>query len=109
MTIAKRLAVKEKMTPKQGFDLVGLDDFEVEPEDELYFIEHFETQKEAEAAQKARKEDDPDEVTYVFGRDYKFPEAADAGAGQKSVPATLVRDEGLAPLISTMREVLSDD
>ena len=64
---AARLKAKSKMIPKTGFNLVGVDDFEREPGEELYLIRNFPSREAAERAQKARKRTHPDEITHVYG------------------------------------------
>lgn len=64
--LKKRLAAKKEFTPKKGFNLVGVDDFE-EPGDELYLISHHATRGEAEQAKKNRKTANPDETLHIYG------------------------------------------
>ena len=45
---------KIKLTPENGFDLVGIDYF-AEPGNQLYLIEHFEMYQDALNAKKDRK------------------------------------------------------
>ena len=54
---------KIKLTPKTGFDLVGIDYF-VEPGNQLYLIEHFEMYQDALNAKKDRKNQDEYFVLY---------------------------------------------
>ncbi len=51
------------LTPESGFNLVGLDPFEV-PGKKLYLIEHFEMYQEALKAKKERK--NPDEYLILY-------------------------------------------
>lgn len=67
--IATRLKAKARMIPKKGFNLVGVDDYEREPGDELYLIAHYPSEDAAVRAQKARKRAHPDEKTYIYGPD----------------------------------------
>lgn len=67
MTIARIFAAKRRMVPKEGYNLVGVDTCEREPEDQLYLIGHYPTEEAAIAAQKTRKQRHSDEVTYVYG------------------------------------------
>jgi hypothetical protein len=60
--IDKALEDREKHTPKEGYDLVGIDDFEPIGE-QLYTISHHETRKEALEAQKKWEHSD-DTVIY---------------------------------------------
>ena len=45
---------KIKLTPKTGFDLIGIDYF-AEPGNQLYLVEHFERYQDALNAKKDRK------------------------------------------------------
>ena len=45
---------KIKLTPEQGFDLVGIDYFE-EPGNQLYLVEHFEMYQDALNAKKTER------------------------------------------------------
>lgn len=49
--IKAMLAQKKKLTPKRGFNLVGLDDFEA-PGEQLFLISQHKTEAEAKTAQK---------------------------------------------------------
>lgn len=64
--MTERMDAKDELTPDQGFNLVGFDDYE-EPGDELYLIAHFDTRAEADAALRERQSADEDEVLYVYG------------------------------------------
>jgi len=64
----KRLEAKAKMIPKEGFNLVGFDDFE-EPGDELHLAARFDTHEEADAAMKKRMKDDPSQRFFIYGPD----------------------------------------
>jgi len=46
---------KKMFTPKSGYNLVGLNDYEL-PGEQMYLIAHFNTIEEAEAAQETRKD-----------------------------------------------------
>ncbi|MDH3501984.1 MAG: hypothetical protein OEL69_05715 [Nitrosopumilus sp.] len=52
-----------KLTPENGFDLVGIDYFS-DSEEQLYFIEHFEMYQDALAAKKDRKNTDEYFILY---------------------------------------------
>lgn len=56
---------KARLTPRDGFDLVGIDFF-AGPGGRLYTIQHFETYQDALAAKKRRK--NPEEY-FVLYRD----------------------------------------
>jgi hypothetical protein len=64
--IEKMLALKEKLTPDEGFNLVAVDDFEQLGED-LFLVDHFDSLEAAEAAQAERRAENPDEKTFVYG------------------------------------------
>ena len=59
------LTEKRELTPKAGFNLVGLDDYEL-PGECLYLIAHYATRKEAEAAMKRRPVSDR---MFIYGPD----------------------------------------
>jgi hypothetical protein len=54
---------KIKLTPKTGFDLVGIDYF-TESEKELYLVKHFEMYQDALNAKKDRK--NPEEFFVLY-------------------------------------------
>ena len=54
---------KLDLTPETGFNLVGIDPFEI-PGKRLYFIEHFDRYQEALTAKKRRK--NPDEYLILY-------------------------------------------
>ena len=54
---------KLSLTPESGFNLVGIDPFEV-PGKKLYLIEHFDLYQEALKAKKERK--NPDEYLILY-------------------------------------------
>ena len=56
---------REEHTPKEGFALVGIDDFEDFGE-QLYTIEHFDTIEKAQAALKTWKESEKDDVVILY-------------------------------------------
>ena len=60
------LAQKKAMTPKKGFNLVGLDDFE-EPGSQLFVISTHKTEPEAKAAEKKYNAHNKDVRTYIYG------------------------------------------
>jgi len=63
--MSSEVAEDEKLvfTPESGFNLVGIDPFEV-PGKKLYFIEHFDLYQEALKAKKERK--NPDEYLILY-------------------------------------------
>jgi len=66
--LEKRLAAKEKLTPKAGFNLVGVDDFEPAGDD-LFLVGHYETRDEAEAEMDRRLAAQPSGKYYIYGPD----------------------------------------
>lgn len=54
---------KAKMTPENGFDLVGID-YLSDPNGQLYFIEHFERYQDALDAKRDRKNTDEYFILY---------------------------------------------
>ena len=61
----KRLAAMEKLIPKSGFNLVGVDTFE-DAGEELFLIGNFKTRAAAEA-ELAKRRKDNDEPMYIYG------------------------------------------
>ena len=63
----KALKEKAALTPKTGYNLVGLDTFG-SPEDQgLYLVDHYDEKADAEAELARRKEANPDITYYVYG------------------------------------------
>lgn len=60
---------KGSVTPKTGYNVVGVDDFEP-PGDQLYIIGHYESREEAEAA-LARWKESHEDPAYVYGPETK--------------------------------------
>ena len=54
---------KKKLTPDNGFDLIGIDYFSG-PGNQLYLVEHFEMYQDALNAKKERK--NPDEYFILY-------------------------------------------
>lgn len=63
--VEKALAHKKKFIPKDGFNLVGLDEFE-SPEEALYLIGHFDTRPAAEKEMAKRASSSADRM-FVYG------------------------------------------
>ena len=61
---------KEKFIPESGYNVVGVDDFDL-PGEQLYLIKHFAAREEAEAFLAARKKAHPGEKAYIYGPDTK--------------------------------------
>ncbi len=60
------LAQKAALTPKKGFNLVGLDDYE-DPGEQLFLISSHKTEAEATASQKRYKSRNKDVKTFIYG------------------------------------------
>lgn len=76
MSLQAMLAQKKAMTPKKGFNLVGLDDFE-EPGAQLFIISTHKTEPEAKAAEKRYNARNKDVKTYIYGPEGKAESVAD--------------------------------
>ena len=63
--MTKDIFEKEKirLTPENGFDLVGIDYF-ADSDNQLYFVEHFEKYQDALNAKKERKNSDDYFILY---------------------------------------------
>lgn len=74
--ILKRLELVEKLTPKkgEGFNVVAVEEYASDIEDELELIGHFDTRAEADAMVTEMKEQDPEVIVYVYGEDEQAPE-----------------------------------
>lgn len=57
---------KEKWIPKQGYNVVGIDDFEV-PGEQLFLVGHYVTRGEADEALKKFQERNPGHEAHVYG------------------------------------------
>jgi hypothetical protein len=71
MSVNEILTEMDQFTPEQGWNLVGLDDFEPFGE-KLYLIGHFETREEAEAVKATREasQTDPNSIydpMFIYG------------------------------------------
>jgi hypothetical protein len=66
-SVDKLLAHKAEMTPKKGFNLVGLDDYGSPDEQGLYLVAHFDSKSDAEAEKASREKLDPDQKYFVYG------------------------------------------
>jgi len=64
----KRLADKKRHIPKEGFNIVGLDDFEL-PGEQLFLIKHCATEKEAKEYLQEWQKSNKDVVTFIYGPD----------------------------------------
>lgn len=59
---------RKEMTPKKGFNCVGVDKFEV-PGEALYLVSHHGSRAEALSAAKKMKRENPADDFYVYGPD----------------------------------------
>ena len=64
------LAEKRRMTPKSGFNVVGVDAYEL-PGRKLYLIAHHATKGEAYKALAVFQKKNPGEDAHVYGPDTK--------------------------------------
>lgn len=62
----KILEAKKRVTPEQGFNVVGIDTYEM-PGEEPFVIGHYDTVEEANAMVTAYKQSYPDTPVYVYG------------------------------------------
>lgn len=67
-TMDKAFEAMKKMTPKKGYNVVGVDDYEL-PGEELFLVGNYATEEEANAACEAEKKDNPGTEYYVYGPD----------------------------------------
>lgn len=74
--IQAMLAQKRKLTPKVGFNLVGLDDFEL-PGDQLFLISHHTTEADAKKAQKVYAKTNAGIKTFIYGLHFKSENVSD--------------------------------
>lgn len=62
----KMKAEKKRWIPKTGYNVVGVDDFEL-PGEKLYLISHHGTEAEANRALAVFQKQNPEEAAYVYG------------------------------------------
>jgi hypothetical protein len=63
--IDKMLDAKERMTPTEGFNLVGVDEYE-EPGDELYLVGNFLSKNAANLERQRRLKENPTEKLHIY-------------------------------------------
>ena len=63
-------ADKKKFIPTSGYNVVGVDDFEL-PGEQLYLVGHFTSQSMADASLAKFKKANPGEIAYVYGPETK--------------------------------------
>jgi hypothetical protein len=56
---------KKKFIPKSGYNVVGVDGFDV-PGEQLYLVGHFEDKEIAEAALQRFQKENPGEDAYIY-------------------------------------------
>lgn len=66
-SVDKVLAEKKAMTPKTGYNLVGVDDFGKPDEQGLFLVGNFKTKEDAEAEKTVREHDNPDQKYFIYG------------------------------------------
>ena len=64
--LKENMTDKAKFIPKAGFNVVGVDEFEM-PGDQLYLVGHFVDEKAAKAALAKFKKANQDEQAYIYG------------------------------------------
>jgi hypothetical protein len=70
MDIKKMLDAVERLTPEDGFNLVGVDTFKALGDDEeLFLVGHYDTEEAAEAEKAARLAKDPDAVLHIYSKE----------------------------------------
>lgn len=68
--IKENAADKAKFIPKTGFNVVGVDDFEL-PGERLYIIGHFNEEKSAAEAMSKFKRENPGETVHIYDPETK--------------------------------------
>ena len=71
------LAQKKKMIPKEGYNLIGLDDYE-KAGDQLFVIDHFKSKAEAEGAEKKYKAKHRNTKTFIYGPEHAGESVSEA-------------------------------
>lgn len=74
--IEAMLRQKQAMTPKSGFNLVGLDDYE-KPGEQLFLISSHKTERDAVKAQKEYMKKNRDSQTFIYGKEGQRESVAD--------------------------------
>jgi len=64
--IEKMMAAKRALMPKEGYNLVGVDDYE-EPGEDLYLIGNYASAEDAEAAKLAKENDGCSDKMFIYG------------------------------------------
>lgn len=62
----KMMADKARFVPDEGFNLVGLDDFD-DPGEQLYLIGNYETRELAQAEMAKRRADPNADKMFIYG------------------------------------------
>jgi hypothetical protein len=65
--VDKRIKAIERFTPLVGFNVVGLDELESDPECELYLVGWCATREAADELVAERRREDPDEILFIYG------------------------------------------
>ncbi len=81
---AMRLDRVEAMIPKSGFNVVRVDSFAREIEDEIELVAHFESRDEADAFLREMLVEDPEQVLYIYPSDENDAESGSARSMQKN-------------------------
>ena len=93
--MGKMLAAKQRFIPKRGFNVVGVDTFEM-PGEELYLIAHYDSEEEANASQQAYQQAHPDVPVYVYG-----PEGEEGATPEQPVQKAM---DFVHPIVEKDRE-----
>jgi hypothetical protein len=68
----KRLAAIAEFTPTSGYNVVGVDDYEL-PGDELYLVAHVDTMAEAQTIVEQRHARNPEEILNIYAPNAPCP------------------------------------
>ncbi len=64
--LKENMADKARLTPKAGFNVVGVDDYEL-PGSQLYLIGHFSNESKAKASLARFKKKNPGVTAHIYG------------------------------------------
>lgn len=70
----QRMAMKAKLIPETGFNLVEVDNYAREIDDELELLAHYDTAEEAAAEKAELLAEDPTRILYIYDKDGSFAE-----------------------------------
>lgn len=101
------LEAKERLMPATGFNLVGIDEYEL-PGEELYLVAHYENKERAIAALRAHKQNDPMGVYYLYSAPGEEVIAADDPRTQVSRAEVLIDVGAEGGSLSLFRELTDE-